>query len=175
MTPAVAPLPDVVDAVTSVADPELPGLTLGMLGVVHDVVVDGGHVHVELLPTFVGCPATEMMERDVVAAARRLPGVETVTVRFRYDPPWTPDRIDAAGREQLRAFGIAPPGGTVPGALPPPGRAPLPLVLEPDAAPRACPFCGSLRTVRESRFGPTPCRDVRFCDDCQQPFEAFRS
>lgn len=161
-------------AVEAVPDPELPPVTIGMLGMVHDVTVEGGGVvHVELLPTFSGCPATEMIERDVVAAAAAVAGVETVRVRFRYDPPWTPDRIDAAGREQLRRFGIAPPGGAIDGGARPDGRPTLPLA--PTAAVRPCPYCGSSDTVRESSFGPTPCRDLRFCAGCQQPFEAFKA
>jgi ring-1,2-phenylacetyl-CoA epoxidase subunit PaaD len=160
-------------AVADVPDPELPPVTLGMLGMVHDVTFTGGEVRVELLPTFAGCPATEVMERDVVAAAGALEGVDRVTVRFRYDPPWTPDRIDEVGRERLREFGIAPPGA-VTGAPVPDGRVALPLLVTPAPDPRPCPYCGSDDTERESSFGPTPCRDVRFCRGCQQPFEAFK-
>ncbi|MEX2625869.1 MAG: 1,2-phenylacetyl-CoA epoxidase subunit PaaD [Ilumatobacteraceae bacterium] len=162
-------------AVADVPDPELPPVTIGMLGMLHDVTVDhDGAVHVELLPTFSGCPATEMIERDVVAVVSAIDGVASVRVRFRYDPPWTPDRIDAIGRERLREFGIAPPGGAV--ASPrPEGRPPQPLALGAASDPRSCPYCGSDATVRESNFGPTPCRDLRFCDGCQQPFEAFKT
>ncbi|MBS3941838.1 MAG: phenylacetate-CoA oxygenase subunit PaaJ [Actinobacteria bacterium] len=177
--------PDAVRrAVESVADPELPAVTIGMLGMVHDVeVADDGTVRVELLPTFSGCPATEMIERDVVTALHAVAGVVDVRVRFRYDPPWTPDRIDATGRERLREFGIAPPGfspgahpsGGPTGATRPEGRPTLPLAIGPDSDPRPCPYCGSDTTVRESNFGPTPCRDLRFCESCQQPFEAFKT
>jgi ring-1,2-phenylacetyl-CoA epoxidase subunit PaaD len=165
---------EVRDAVDGVADPELPPVTIGMLGMVHHLEVEDGHVRVELLPTFAGCPATEMIERDVVAAVAGLPGVDEVTVRFRFDPPWTPDRIDAVGRERLREFGIAPPGGAT-GAPAADGRMSLPLLVGPASDPRPCPYCGSTATVRESSFGPTPCRDIRFCEGCQQPFEAFKS
>jgi ring-1,2-phenylacetyl-CoA epoxidase subunit PaaD len=159
-------------AVEGVPDPELPPVTIGMLGMVHTVALDGARVSVELLPTFSGCPATDMIERDVVAAVGGVEGVEEVRVRFRYDPPWTADRIDAEGRERLREFGIAPPGGPVAGARPD-GRPTLPLA--PTAPARPCPYCGALDTTLESSFGPTPCRDIRFCASCQQPFEAFKS
>lgn len=164
-------------AVAGVPDPELPPVTLGMLGMVHDVRADDdGRVAVELLPTFSGCPATEMMERDVVAAVSQVPGVVSVSVRFRFDPPWSPTMISAAGREALRDFGIAPPGGAVP-SVAPEGRRTLPLALgapSPEAAAKPCPYCDSHDTVRESAFGPTPCRDIRFCNACQQPFEGFK-
>jgi ring-1,2-phenylacetyl-CoA epoxidase subunit PaaD len=156
-------------AVEAVPDPELPPVTIGMLGMVHDVSVEGGDVRIELLPTFSGCPATEMIERDVVAAVGAVDGVDTVRVRFRYDPPWTAERIDDEGRERLREFGIAPPGGEVAGVRPD-GRPTLPVAV----VARPCPYCGSEDTVQESPFGPTPCRDLRFCATCQQPFEAFK-
>jgi ring-1,2-phenylacetyl-CoA epoxidase subunit PaaD len=167
-------------AVEAVPDPELPAVTIGMLGMVHDlkVAADGG-VMIELLPTFSGCPATEMIERDVVTAIAALDGVSGVTVRFRHDPPWSPDRIDAEGRRRLRAFGITPPGGPIASPVRPGGRAVLPLAGgdagAPDPGPRPCPYCGSLDTVRDSAFGPTPCRDLRACNGCGEPFEAFKT
>ena len=159
-------------AVEAVPDPELPPVTIGMLGMVHDVSVEGSEVRIELLPTFSGCPATEMIERDVVAAVRAVEGVDAVRVRFRYDPRWTAERIDDEGRARLREFGIAPPGGEVAGVRPD-GRPTLPVAATVVARP--CPYCGSEDTVQESPFGPTPCRDLRFCATCQQPFEAFKS
>ncbi|MBW3659092.1 MAG: phenylacetate-CoA oxygenase subunit PaaJ [Actinobacteria bacterium] len=180
MVSHVATVPDlaaVEAAVAGVPDPELPPVTLGMLGMVHDVRVDDdGRVAVELLPTFSGCPATEMMERDVVSAVSEVEGVAAVAVRFRFDPPWTATRITPEGHARLREFGIAPPGGAVPGVAPA-GRRTLPLALagsSPESTVRHCPYCGSDRTERESAFGPTPCRDIRFCHACQQPFEAFK-
>jgi ring-1,2-phenylacetyl-CoA epoxidase subunit PaaD len=161
--------------VADVPDPELPPVTIGMLGMVYGIAIDeDGTVEVELLPTFSGCPATEMIERDVSDAVRAVDGVREVRVRFRFDPPWTPDRIDATGRERLREFGIAPPGGRT-GAPPPDGRPTLPLALGPSSDARPCPYCGSTETTRDSAFGPTPCRDLRFCAACRQPFEAFKT
>jgi ring-1,2-phenylacetyl-CoA epoxidase subunit PaaD len=162
-------------AVADVPDPELPAVTIGMLGMVYGIAIhEDGTVEVELLPTFSGCPATEMIERDVSGAVRALAGVRDVRVRFRFDPAWTPERIDAEGRERLREFGIAPPGGPT-GAPPPDGRPTLPLAMGPASDARPCPYCGSGKTTRASSFGPTPCRDLRFCDTCQQPFEAFKA
>jgi ring-1,2-phenylacetyl-CoA epoxidase subunit PaaD len=166
-------------AVVAVPDPELPPVTIGMLGMVHQLAVDAdGRVEVTLLPTYAGCPATTMIERDVAAAAGEVPGVAAVLIRWSYDPPWTAARIDAQGREQLRRFGIAPPGGPIERAVEPAGRPTLPLAVGAPAAadePRACPYCGSTDTSRDTAFGPTPCRDVRSCHACLQPFEAFRS
>lgn len=160
-------------AVEDVPDPELPVLTLGMLGMVHDVRVRDGEVLVELLPTFSGCPATDMMERDVAEVVGATPGVERVRVRFRYDPPWTATRISEEGRAALREFGIAPPGGDLPDTPRPEGRMALPLAMTPPSV-RPCPYCGSEDTSQDAAFGPTPCRDLRWCNGCCQPFEAFK-
>jgi ring-1,2-phenylacetyl-CoA epoxidase subunit PaaD len=80
-----------------------------------------------------------------------------------HEPAWSSDRISADGHEALRSFGIAPPERR------------LPVVAGQAEPPRACPYCGSTRTERDGIFGPTPCRDVRLCLDCHQPFEAFRT
>lgn len=156
-------------AVEAVPDPELPPVTIGMLGMLHDLTVEDRHVRVELLPTASGCPATEVIAADVRAAVGQLDGVDAVEVRFRWDPPWTSDRISAAGRAALRSFGVAPPpsgggdDGRAAGTRPP---------LAGDAGV-ACPYCGSTSTTRDSLFGPTPCRSLHRCPDCRQPFEAF--
>lgn len=157
-------------AAEAVPDPELPPVTLGMLGVIHDVTVDGGRVAVDLLPTFAGCPATEMMTRDVEAAVMEVPGVDAVEVRVPFSPPWTPDRMSPAAHEALRGFGIAAPVDV------PSGRR-LPVLTDEDTATdrRTCPYCGSDDTERQSLFGPTPCRDVRYCHACRQPFEGFKA
>lgn len=162
-------LADVRKAAGAVRDPELPAVTLAMLGVLHEVALDGDHATIELLPTFSGCPALDVISEDVRTAVGAVDGVGSVTVRFRHDPPWTPDRITPAGHEALRSFGIAPPVGR--SELPV-----LPTMSAPAAAPpRPCPYCHSTDTERDGMFGPTPCRDVRYCRNCQQPFEAFKS
>jgi ring-1,2-phenylacetyl-CoA epoxidase subunit PaaD len=163
-------------AIESVPDPELPAVTVGNLGMLHDLAVDAeGMVEVEVLPTFSGCPATDVIREEVEAAVAAVPGVTGVSVRFRFDPPWSSERIDAAGRERLREFGVTPPGEVVrspalDGAassrrLPLAGRA---------GARRPCPYCGSAETETDSPFGPTPCRSIHYCRACQQPFEAFK-
>lgn len=165
-------------AVESVPDPELPPVTVGMLGMVEDVTISGdGAVTVDLLPTWSGCPATDAIRDDVEDAVRAVDGVRDVEVRFRFDPPWSVDRIDDEGREALRSFGITPPdrrGGAAPvtAVEVPDGVTPLPVTGRPA---RTCPYCGSADTTLDSPFGPTPCRSIHFCEACRQPFEAFKS
>ena len=149
-------------ALAEVPDPEIPAVSIVALGMVDAVDVGAGTIRVELLPTFVGCPALDVIR---AAVEERLAAFgRPVEVRFGYRVPWTSERITGQGRARLRASGFAPP---VEG--PGPGQ-PL-LTLGP---PVPCPHCGSRRTVLENTFGPTQCRAIHHCTDCRQPFEAFK-
>ena len=153
-------------ALTEVTDPELPMLSVVDLGIVHRVEIDPGDgpIRISILPTFVGCPALELIKASIaerVAAFGR-----PVEVTATFEVPWTSDRISPAGRAALLAAGIAPPG-----ALPASGPATL-IELEPRVP---CPHCGSRRTVVDNVFGPTQCRTIRYCADCRQPFESIKS
>jgi ring-1,2-phenylacetyl-CoA epoxidase subunit PaaD len=150
-------------ALEQVEDPEIPVVSLVDLGVVRDVQVDGDRVHVEFTPTFLGCPALEVMRDRMAAKIVELgaePDVEVVT-----DDSWSTDRITAAGREKLRAAGFAPPA---------PRAAETPTLLQLRKGFR-CPYCRSTDTRLDNLFGPTPCRSIRYCESCKQPFEQFKT
>jgi ring-1,2-phenylacetyl-CoA epoxidase subunit PaaD len=138
------------------------------LGLVHTVELDGERLRVELLPTFVGCPALELIRASV---AERLAGMAPVVeVEMTFAVPWTSDRITAEGRRKLRESGFAPPGPAAAGG---PGR---PLFATIGMRPTAsCPWCGSADTTLENLFGPTLCRTVFWCNRCRQPFEQFKA
>jgi ring-1,2-phenylacetyl-CoA epoxidase subunit PaaD len=163
VTVAVAPDEAAVRAaLAEVPDPEIPVVSIVDLGMVEGVSIDGAGIHVELLPTFVGCPALDLIRS---AVEERLATFDVpMEVRFGYRVPWTSDRITDAGRKRLRRSGFAPP--QVDGASRP--------VLVQLATPVPCPHCGSRRTVLENAFGPTQCRAIHHCTDCRQPFEAFK-
>lgn len=155
-------------ALTRVMDPEIPTASIVDLGMVERVEVADEVVEVDLLPTFVGCPAKDVIGEDAEAAVREASGDREVRVRFVYDPPWTTDRITEKGKAALREYGISPhwEGG------PPEGSVVVPLLGKPAGIP--CPYCGSGRTVTESSFGPTPCRAAHFCRACRNAFEGFK-
>lgn len=155
-------------ALTRVMDPEIPTASIVDLGMVERVEVGDQAIEVDLLPTFVGCPAKDVIGEDAEAAVREAAGDREVRVRFVYDPPWTTDRITEEGKASLREYGISPHW-----EVGPPERA----VVVPLLAKRAgvpCPYCGSDRTVTESSFGPTPCRAAHFCRACRNAFEGFK-
>ena len=157
---------EVWEALAEVPDPEIPVVSVVDLGLVHRVELDRGRLRVELLPTFVGCPALELIRRSV---ADRLAGMAAeVEVEMTFAVPWTSDRITAEGRRKLRDSGFAPPG-TAPSSD-------GPLFTTITTRPRAtCPYCGSDDTALENLFGPTLCRTLFWCDRCRQPFEQFKA
>jgi ring-1,2-phenylacetyl-CoA epoxidase subunit PaaD len=142
---------DVRGALADVPDPELPVVSVADLGIVDRVEVAGGRISVDLLPTFIGCPALDVI-RDAVASRLGVFG-RPVDVAFTTRIAWTSDRISAAGLARLRAAGIAPPS---------------------DPADVRCPWCDSSRVAMDSVFGPTQCRSLFYCRDCRQPFEALK-
>jgi ring-1,2-phenylacetyl-CoA epoxidase subunit PaaD len=149
-------------ALSEVADPEIPVVSIVDLGIVEEVRVGRDGIRVVLLPTFVGCPALDLIRSAVELRLRDFD--RPVDVRFEYRVPWTTDRITRHGRQKLRASGFAPPA---------PARADAPVLLQL-MEPVACPNCGSHRTVLESAFGPTQCRTIHHCTACRQPFEAIK-
>jgi len=151
-------------AIGEVADPEIPVVSLVELGVIRNVAVDGDRVRVELVPTFLGCPALDAMTRQVEQAIAGLGAEAEVAVIT--DDEWSTDRISAAGREKLRAAGFAPPA---------PRSAGPPTLVQLTSKAFRCPYCGSAETRLDNIFGPTPCRSLRFCESCRQPFEQFKT
>jgi ring-1,2-phenylacetyl-CoA epoxidase subunit PaaD len=155
---------EVWGALAEIPDPEIPVISLVELGVIRQVEVEGSRVRVDFTPTFLGCPALEVM-RDAMDARIRELGADP-DVRVVVDDSWTTDRITPAGREKLREAGFAPPA---------PREAAAPTIVQLQRGAFKCPYCGSTDTRLENLFGPTPCRSLRYCDSCRQPFEQFKT
>jgi ring-1,2-phenylacetyl-CoA epoxidase subunit PaaD len=148
------------EALAEIPDPEIPVVSLVDLGVIRSVDVSNGRVRIEFTPTFLGCPALEVMKR---AMEEKVPGAEVQVIK---DDSWSTDKITPAGREKLRAAGFAPPA---------PREASAPKLVQLQANVFRCPYCGSTETRLENIFGPTPCRSLRYCESCRQPFEQFKT
>ena len=155
---------DVWVALAEIPDPEIPVVSLVDLGVVKDVEVENGHVRIEFTPTFMGCPALEPMQKAMEEKVGEL-GAK-VEVHVVLDDSWSTDKITPEGREKLREAGFAPPAPRRPGKL---------ELVELQRGGFRCPYCGSTATRLENLFGPTPCRSIRYCDACRQPFEQFKT
>ncbi|MCH2133180.1 MAG: phenylacetate-CoA oxygenase subunit PaaJ [Phycisphaerales bacterium] len=149
---------------SGIPDPELP-VSIVDLGLVKTVHVEQSVVRVDLLPTWTGCPALEVIAKDVESQVAALPGVDTCTVTWCYEPAWSPDRISAEGQSILKAHGITSPGCC--------SEAPTTIPLGTSFI--ACPYCGSNETRLDSPYGPTRCRSIHFCESCRNQFEHMKA
>ncbi|NKF23499.1 1,2-phenylacetyl-CoA epoxidase subunit PaaD [Solimonas marina] len=163
------------DWLTAVPDPEIPVISIVDLGIVRDLRwnAQAQTCHVTVTPTYSGCPATEVINRDI-RSALQAQGIERVEIEIRLSPAWTTDWLAPAAREKLRAYGIAPPVGRSTD-----GRTEHVVDLRqlrraPPAPDVVCPHCGSPHTEITSVFGSTPCKSLYRCRDCREPFDYFK-
>ena len=163
-TLADSPTARALAAAGSVLDPEVPVLTIADLGVLRDVTVDAaGLVVVTVTPTYSGCPAMDVIRRDVEEAVHAA-GFSDVEVRTVLSPPWTTDAMTERGRQALLDYGIAPPQRRTPTS----GPVLVSLSVR-------CPQCGSPDTRELSRFGSTACKSMWACNSCLEPFDHFKA
>jgi ring-1,2-phenylacetyl-CoA epoxidase subunit PaaD len=153
---------DVFETLSKVVDPEIPAISVIDLGIIDEVEIEGKKVRVTCLPTFIGCPALDVIRKDITSALEQLGA--SATVEFVFQPAWTTDRITLQGRQKLEEYGLAPPAAHQ-------RLRPVPITL---LRPSRCPYCHSNDTVLESPFGPTLCRATCYCKACRQPFEQFK-
>ena len=140
------------DAITTVHDPEYPGVSIVDLGLLERLEVDGVSAVVGLIPTFSGCPALTMIKDDVTAAVAAVDGIDLVTVEWLRSPAWSPDRVTEVGRAALaQEFTVSVQVGSK----------------------ATCPLCGNM-TQQRSLFGPSRCRSVHRCTHCDETVEVMR-
>ena len=171
------PSPGVTDAVllerawralSTVMDPEVPVVSIVELGIVRDVRLDGPTLVIEVTPTYSGCPATEMIIRDIDDALDAR-GVSNPRIETTLAPGWSTDRIAPEAKRRLQAFGIAPPHVVRP-RVDVAGISPLRRATQV-----MCPRCGSFRTKLVSQFGSTACKAHYRCENCLEPFDYFKA
>jgi ring-1,2-phenylacetyl-CoA epoxidase subunit PaaD len=150
---------NVLKVLQTVKDPEIDSVSIIDLGMVEKMELKDDGVYIELLPTFMGCPALEIIQQNVERKVLEVDGINSVEVKFIHNPPWTSERITEQGRERLKEFGIAPP----------------PKQFGENGEWHVdCPYCGSTYTTIDNIFGPTACRSILYCKGCKNPFEAMK-
>jgi len=93
--------PAIIDAISTVYDPEIP-VNIWELGLIYDVVVDGaGAALVTMTLTAPGCPAAQSLPADVESKVRGVAGVTDAKVDVVWEPGWTKDRMSEAAKLQL--------------------------------------------------------------------------
>ncbi len=144
-----------------VKDPEIPVLSLVDLGVITDIQLTDSGVKIEMTPTFVGCPALDMMKSEIREVLAKN-GIENISIEASFRNPWTSDRISEKGKQALKKFGLAPP----------PSRE---IFTELEVLEHAiCPRCDGADTEMKNAFGPTLCRSIHYCNSCKEAFEQFK-
>jgi len=146
------------ELLSQVCDPEIPVLSLQDLGVLRDISIENDAVKVTITPTYAGCPALHTMKSDIETTLAKA-GYQRVFVQQSLSPAWTTDWMSEAGREKLRAYGIAPPAETTCGK---------------QVSPIECPRCSSDEVKKISEFGSTACKALYQCQDCREPFDYFK-
>ena len=162
----------VARAISHLADPEIPVVSLSELGILREVRQGADGVpEVVITPTYSGCPAMGQIADDIAAALQDagLPG----RVVTQLSPAWTTDWMTEAAKDKLRAYGIAPPCGGH-------ARAAAGGVMQfsrhaTRTVDVACPQCGSHNTTQTSPFGSTACKALYRCLDCLEPFDYFKT
>ncbi|PPA72283.1 1,2-phenylacetyl-CoA epoxidase subunit PaaD [Jeotgalibacillus proteolyticus] len=148
-----------LDVLHKVKDPEIDSVSIIELGMVEKIDGDKQVIHIYLLPTFMGCPALDIIKSTVLKALASIEWIQHANVYYLNDPPWTSDRVTPEGRERLKEFGIAPPPK---------------IDVMKGGWEVSCPYCDSLYTTMENLFGPTACRSILYCKSCKNPFEAMK-
>ncbi|MEO5890981.1 MAG: 1,2-phenylacetyl-CoA epoxidase subunit PaaD [Ferruginibacter sp.] len=161
---------EIWDILETVADPEIPVLSVIDLGIIRKVTLlpatDPGANSVEIFitPTYSGCPAMDAINFDIRLKLAEH-GYKNIIVTSILSPAWTTDWMSEAGKEKLKVYGIAPPN---------PQQIVCDTRLFAESEAIECPLCNSYHTKLISRFGSTACKALYQCQDCKEPFDYFK-
>lgn len=101
MTDKTCTKEDVLNALKDVYDPEIPIVNIVDLGLIYDVQIDDGNVHVKMTLTAVGCPMHTQISAMAQERICAVEGVKEADVEVVWDPPWTPEKISPEGMKAL--------------------------------------------------------------------------
>nr|WP_136251282.1 1,2-phenylacetyl-CoA epoxidase subunit PaaD [Ningiella ruwaisensis] len=156
--------PHIWTLLDEIADPEIPVLSIWDIGILTNVVMKASKVLVTITPTYSGCPAMDTIKEDIITHLQSN-GYLDVEVNVSLSPAWTTENMTKAGQDKLREYGIAPPIDAPSGCI---------KQFTPTEGVK-CPHCASTNTLVISEFGSTACKALFKCQDCQEPFDFFKS
>jgi len=94
------------DELYDIEDPEMP-VSIVDLGLLYGVTVEDGHAEVDMTLTYSGCPAREMLMSDVEERVASVDGVDDVSLRLVWNPPWGLEMVTEQGKSDLNDFGLS--------------------------------------------------------------------
>lgn len=141
----------------TVADPEIPVLTIHDLGILRNVSYTEDEVEIIITPTYNGCPAMDMIAMNIRLALAEH-GYKKIKISSILSPAWTTDWMTEEGKRKLKVYGIAAPDKK--------------FTIPKDGV--ECPQCNSTNTRLISEFGSTACKALYQCNDCKEPFDYFK-
>ena len=156
-------LEDIKTHISSIADPEIPVITIKELGVLRSIKYESEKLIITITPTYSGCPAMDRFQQDIKEVLLKL-NISNYEIKTQYDPPWTTDWIGENAKEKLKRYGIAPPMH----------KSTDKNVLSGNIKEVPCPKCESERTELVSQFSSTACKAMYRCTSCLEPFEYFK-
>ena len=151
---------DIINILAEVKDPEIPVLSISDLGILRAVEYNDDAVEIRITPTYSGCPAMDTIREDIRSVLAKH-GLKNVEIKQVLSPAWTTEWMSEAGKQKLKAYGIAPPSSHA-------------CSSAGEDQPSACPHCHSENIELISRFGSTACKALYRCLDCQEPFDYFK-
>jgi ring-1,2-phenylacetyl-CoA epoxidase subunit PaaD len=155
----------ILSILSTVMDPEVPVLSVIDLGIVRDIEISPSNkIQITITPTYTGCPAMDVIKINIRMALLEN-GFNDIGIRNTLSPAWTTEWMSEAGKQKLRAYGIAPPNVKQ--------QVCTQEAFQKEEAVQ-CPHCNSYHTQLVSRFGSTPCKALYKCDDCKEPFDYFK-
>jgi FeS assembly SUF system protein len=93
--------PEIIKAISTVFDPEIP-VNIWELGLIYDIFVDAnGVAGVRMTLTAPGCPVAQSLPVDVANKVKSVAGVTDAKVDIVWEPAWTKDRMSDVAKLQL--------------------------------------------------------------------------
>lgn len=158
----------VIQILQNITDPEIPVISILDLGIVTNIIVENTDSNLEnvigtiyITPTYSGCPAMSAI-KNLVTFSLLEKGLKKIKVEEILSPTWTTDWMSEAGKNNLKAYGIAPPVG----------KSINEELIENLVV--TCPQCNSNDTKLISQFGSTSCKALFKCNQCLEPFDYFK-
>ena len=154
------------EMLAQITDPEIPVISIVDLGIVRDVRSDDNEIEIFITPTYSGCPAMDVISMNIRMELLQK-GFSDIKITQQLSPAWTTNWMTEKGKQQLKAYGIAPPQSLTDNPR-------IGKMLFDDEEKVECPQCHSKNSKLLSQFGSTACKALYQCIDCKEPFDYFK-